>query len=126
MHHYAIASLGLGLIKSVVGFADESFGSTVRHARDTERHGDRNGLGRRQKGCGADGFAHAFGLVSGVGGVTTGEYHEEFLAAITSHGIVAAGGGFQAARSFAEHGIAGEVSVSVIDRLETVEVGHED
>src|SRR5260370_39293230 len=103
MHHYTIASLRLGLIKSVVGFADESFGSTVRYARDAERDGDRNRLGGRQKGCGADGFAHAFGLQGGAGGITAGEDDEEFLAAITSHGIVAAGGGLHAGRSFRQH-----------------------
>src|SRR5260370_14243402 len=105
MHHYTIASLRRGFIKSVVGFADESLGSTVRYARDAERDGDRNRLGGRQKGCGADGFAHAFGLQGGAGGITAGEHDEEFLAAITSHGIVAAGGGFQEVRGFPGDGV---------------------
>src|SRR5260370_40455463 len=81
MHHHAIAPLGLGLIKSVVGFADESFGSAVRYARDAERDSDRNRLARRREGGGAEGFAHAFGLRGRGGGMMAGEHDEEFIAA---------------------------------------------
>ena len=98
----------------------------MRRAGDAQGGGDHDRLGGSQEGGRADGLTHAFALYGGIGGVAAGEHNEEFLAAITTHRIVAAGSGFQAACGLAEHGIAGQMPAAIVDRLEKVQIGHED
>ena len=65
--------------------------------------------------------AHTLGLISGASGIAPGKNHEELFAAVAPQRIVLRIRSACAGR-LAQHGVAGEVAVGVVDALEMVEV----
>ena len=55
-----------------------------------------------------------------------GQYHEELLTSIAAYEVVGAHAFEHALGSVAEDGVAGEVTVRVVDSLEVVDVGQDD
>lgn len=77
-------------------------------------------------GPGKNGLTEIFGAMHGAGRVALIQHHKEFLTAVAAHHIVGADGGAQAAGNFAKNIVAGGVSERVVDRLEMVDVAHQD
>ena len=76
-------------------------------------------------GFAGHGLAEALGLGLGGVGVATRQHDQELLAAIAADGVVGADGRFHAAGGFAQHGVARQMAVRVVDQLEVVEIRHE-
>ncbi|SPF46553.1 hypothetical protein SBA4_3550016 [Candidatus Sulfopaludibacter sp. SbA4] len=127
-HFDAIASAILGTVQGQVGVADEAVG--IRNARpaapgSTDTAGDGHRVGAGSEWTGGEGLADALRLEAGSFALAARQQDEKLFAPVASDGVVAADGGFHAARGFAENRIAGEMAVGIVDVFEPVEIDHE-
>src|SRR5476649_1683941 len=127
--HDAVSALGLGLIEGFVCLVDQGVGARMgcagnAHAGNPDAAGDveRSAAGRKRET--GQGFADALGLGVGICRVATRQYDQEFFAAISADGVVAAPGGLHSPSGFAQHGVAVQMAVCVVDVLEAVEIDH--
>jgi len=65
---------------------------------------------------------HAFCLVSGTHLIATGKDDQKFFPPLTSDGIVRTHRGRHAPGELAQHGVAREMAVRVVDRFEAIQV----
>jgi hypothetical protein len=126
---FAVAgSMTVGFV--VAGFGVAEFATAGFVTREGDGGSDADGEGERRvagmEGLGADGGADALGTVLGLSAVAVGEEDEELLAAVASGDVVGAGGTGDAAADFAQDRVAGEVAVSIVDRLEVIDIEKKD
>lgn len=95
------------------------------HRSDTEAGGDLNGPAdgfTKIHRFGFEGCPKAFGVSGGGFGVAAGQNHDELLAAVAAHGVIGSDVGLHAAGGLFENGVAGQMTKTVVDGLELVQV----
>ena len=77
-------------------------------------------------GCSKNRFAEPLGFLPCFRTVASGKQDQELLSAIAAHGVVGPDVRLHSSRDFAKHGVAGQMSVGVIDGLEVIQVGDQN
>lgn len=102
----------------------------IRRGADGDAHADGHmhfGSGRRDlKGVGVDGLAQPIRRLMRRGRVDVAQDDQEFFAADTRDHILPTQRITQAFRCLDQDGVAGQVTVLIIDPFKVIEVGHDD
>lgn len=77
-------------------------------------------------GLAADRLVQPFGLSYRAVSIATWHDNQEFFASIAANIIVRAHRAKQPAGHFPQHGVAGQMSIGIVDLLEMIEVCHDD
>ena len=125
---HAVAAVLFGAIERDVGAIDERR-SVHRLAGnrggDADARGDANRPANRAHLELLDRVAHRFGNPEGVVDRRIGQDHQELVAAEPAAHVALAQHAVQPGADRRQHGVARDVAVAVVDRLEAVEVDHQ-
>ena len=123
----AIAAGSLGVVQGFVGSVDEFFdGGVVEEDRYSEAACDLKRTRDGQDGSIGDGDSKLFGAFECIFERAAGEGDDEFFAAIPPGEIVGTGEFADTLSDALEDGVADEVAVGIVDKLEVIDICHED